>query len=154
MGNWLPCDGSAIPPQFTELCTLLNDRNTPNLIGRTLIGAGSFAAAQTTQTDLLDPNFTALSGDRASQVTALQIGDTGGEATHALTIGQLPSHTHTINNGNFGYHRRSFEGDSGADLPFEVNPSTKVGGTDESGKNEGHYNVQPYYAITYFILAG
>ena len=153
-GNWLPCDGREIPVQFTELRTLLNAAVTPNLIGRTLIGAGSFAAAQNTQTDLLVPNFPGLTGNRLVPATNLQIGDTGGEVMHNLTVDELPAHMHTINNGDFGLHQRSFDSSSDADLPFETGSSNKLTGTDITGKGISHYNVAPYFAVTYFILAG
>lgn len=148
--GWLPCDGSVIPPAYQQLKTVLGSNNTPNLIGRTLIGAGSLAKAQTSQTDKRDPRFVALSA-----TGALQIGDTGGEGDHLLSTSELPSHSHQINNGDFGLHHRSFEGSDDSDLPFETNSdSTRLGGTNNAGGDQRHYNAQPYYAVTYMIYAG
>ena len=146
--GWLPCDGSAIPPQYQRLMTLLSSKTTPNLIGRTLIGAGALATASTSQKDGHQPQFDALG-------TALQIGDTGGECAHTLTTTEMPTHSHTINRGDFGLHHRSFEGNDDGDLPYETNCSgARLQGTDACGDNGAHNNVQPYFSVTYIIYAG
>lgn len=145
--GWLPCDGSAIPPQYQELSTLLGSLHTPNLIGRTLIGAGDLTTATQSQTDGLDPNFSALG-------PALQIGNIGGECRHTLSVDEIPKHVHTINHGDFGVHGRSFEGAGGNDKPFETSPHTHLTNTDFAGGGRSHYNVQPYFAVTYMIFAG
>jgi hypothetical protein len=145
--GWLVCDGSSIPPQYQQLQTLLGSGNTPNLIGRTLIGAGSLAGAQTDQSDGRGPDFESLGA-------ALPIGSTGGECVHTLTEGEMPSHIHPINACNFGLHRRSFAGDNDNDLPFEMNADTPLTGTDGAGNSMPHFNVQPYFAVTYIIYAG
>lgn len=145
--GWLPCDGSTIPAEYSELITALGSNVTPNLIGRTLLGAGNLGAASTSQTDGLDPAFSVLG-------TALQIGSTGGESQHRLNIAEMPTHWHTIYDGNFGVHGRSFVGNSDGDWPFETNPTTMLKGTDPAGNSGAHYNVQPYFSVTYMICAG
>lgn len=146
--GWLPCDGSEIPVQYTELIALVGSAYTPNLIGRTLIGAGVLAKAQMTQTDQREPNIVFL-----TSAAALEIGDTGGECQHQLSVDEMPAHTHTINGGNFGVHKRSFEGDSNSDLPFETEADTVLQGTDSAGGDGSHFNVQPYFSVTYIIYA-
>lgn len=64
--GWLLCDGSAIPPQYQGLITALGSNYTPNLTGRTLVGAG----------------------------TGWLLASTGGEAEHALSAEEMPSHQH------------------------------------------------------------
>lgn len=145
--NWLICDGSTIPAQYQELITLLGSQTTPNLIGRVLIGAGSLDKAQTKQTDGLDPHFAALG-------SGLSIGNTGGECQHTLSTDEMPSHAHSINNGDFGLHHRSFKGEDDSDIPFETQAGNRLGGTDATGGGKGHYNVQPYYAVNYMIYGG
>jgi microcystin-dependent protein len=149
--GWLPCDGSSIPAQYGSLITMLGSDKTPNLIGRTLVGAGDPMAAATGQTDKRDPGFSALA-------QALQIGDTGGECRHKLSLVEMPSHRHTINNGDFGIHYRSFAGEDGSDHPYKTDADTsqgdtKVGDTHYEGGQEAHYNVQPYFSVTYIIRA-
>ena len=39
--GWLLCDGSQVPSQYQELKNMLPNGRTPNLCGRTLIGAGT-----------------------------------------------------------------------------------------------------------------
>lgn len=145
--GWLVCDGSPIPAQYQQLQTLLGSTHTPNLIGRTMVGAGSLASAQTGQTDGRDPQFGILGA-------ALPIGSTGGECLHLLVGDEMPQHNHTINGGNFYLHGRSFEGMDDNDIPFETNGDFLLSGTDSSGGDQPHFNVQPYLAVTYIIYAG
>ncbi|WP_225414651.1 phage tail protein [Stigmatella hybrida] len=149
--GWLPCDGSPIPAEYQELITLLNSPNTPNLIGRTLIGAGNLSAASTKQTDGLNPEFSLLGPLLGG---SLQISATGGESLHYLSQDEIPAHTHHINGTNFGVHQRSFSGADGANRPFENNPAYSLAGTDSTGGGKAHNNLQPYYAVTYIIFGG
>lgn len=146
--GWLVCDGSLIPNEYQALRNLLQSDRTPNLIGRTLIGTGVLAAAQTHQDDNRDPHFANI-----APTLELTVGYTGGESVHTLTIPEIPAHVHSINNGDFGVHHRSFEGEDGNQHPFETSPDTPLGGTQSTGGNGAHFNVQPYYAVTYIICA-
>ena len=146
--GWLPCDGSPIPTQYQQLVSILGSKTTPNLIGRTLIGQGLVANASTSQTDGRAPHIEALGQ------SSLLVNTTGGEAVHSLDISEIPAHSHTINGGDFGLHHRSFEGDSGGDRPYETQPNTPIKATDNTGGGGPHYNVQPYYVVTYMIYAG
>jgi len=154
--GWLFCDGSTIPPFYPQLITLLSSKVTPNLIGRTLVGAGIFADALSNQTDGRDPQFAAFTGPTSqTALTALEVNDTGGECAHMLSETEMPTHSHTINGGDFGIHHRSFDGSNDSDRPFETNPDGgNLHGTDQSGGGQRHYNVNPYYAVTYIIFAG
>lgn len=146
--GWLPCDGSSIPGQYSQLITTLGSDVTPNLIGRGLLGAGDLTAATTSQTDGRNPKFNSMG-------SALQITDTGGECEVVISVESMPRHNHTINGGNFGLHKQSFEGDSGTDIPFETNPSGgTLAGTDYTGEDALQWIVQPYFAVTYMICAG
>jgi microcystin-dependent protein len=67
--RWLLCDGSAISPaDYQELITALGSSNTPNLVGRTLIGASD----------------------------DWPLNSTGGEPQHLLTVDEMPSHNHSL----------------------------------------------------------
>jgi microcystin-dependent protein len=143
--GWLLCDGRAVPPEYNILITALGP-NLPDLRMRTLIGTG--AATNQVQSDNTLPNFPAS--------VNLQLGNTGGEYNHQLTIGEMPSHIHDINGRNFGVHHRSFKGNDDPDHPLKTNPDVdkRLGGTDPTGGGEAHNTMQPYYAVNYIIYAG
>jgi len=160
--TWLLCDGSAIPSVYSTLIGMFGS-NTPNLAGRTLIGAG-------TGTD-----FTG-----ASQ--AFVLGGTGGEYTHTLLQTEMPSHQHL----GFGEHSNAdytdglgmgistaqsypglagkLDGDnalfgssfSGGNSPSDdlIAMSNGTVTASSSGATSAHNNTQPYYVINYIIYAG
>jgi microcystin-dependent protein len=76
------------------------------------------------------------------------IGAAGGEATHTLSAGELPAHTHNTtggqNTGSFGDSGRFAYGDGTA-----VSIVTTDGGNGLSGT--AHNNVQPTISVNYVI---
>lgn len=100
-------------PPNWKLCDGTN--GTPDLRDRFVVGAG---------------------GDYA-------VGETGGEATHTLTIEEMPAHSHVIGIG--GGHMVSKTYPMGGDT-FEYNKNTtSVGG------GQPHENRPPYYALAYIM---
>lgn len=90
--------------------------------------------------DLRDRFVYGAGGDRA-------IGDVGGEAGHTLTVGELPSHSHTI----------PATATTLAVEPGEVTVLTPIpiisSNTGDTGGDGSHNNIPPYLALTYYIVA-
>ena len=131
--RWLLCDGSSLlrtdyPDLFTVIGTVYGAAdgthfNLPDLRGRAPIAAGS------------GPGLTPRS-----------LGDSLGEETHVLSVGELASHVHTTGNS-------AILGTS-APPPFDAlgpNPLTAV--TGSTGNDDPHNNMQPSLAINYLIVA-
>ena len=75
------------------------------------------------------------------------VGATGGEATHMLTVAEMPAHTHTttfIRDQCSGISGNAVYGDENRDGTNDVtSQSTGGGGT--------HNNMPPYYALAYIM---
>lgn len=73
-------------------------------------------------------------------------GSTGGEASHALTVAEMPKHSHVI------YAPNSGGADTGAAIGFPEVSSEKTwwaeaSKTGATGNNEAHNNMPPYIAV-------
>jgi hypothetical protein len=102
-------------PAGWQLCDGTN--GTPNLQDRFVIGAGSTYAVATT----------------------------GGEATHTLTVGEMPSHKHTVD----GYNNNG----GATKLYYTVGAGTLGVTVDASstGGDGAHNTLPPYYALAYIM---
>ena len=143
--GWLMCDGSPIDPKYSLLISHLNSQNTPNFAGRTLIGTG-VPDSITAQTDGIKPNF--LPSNQ------WHLGFTGGEYQHILNTDEIPSHDHTIHGGQFGSLGIGLETAEGGYIPYCTSDVFGPKGTDMTGGNNAHLNMQPYYAVHYIIYTG
>ncbi len=77
------------------------------------------------------------------------VGDTGGEATVALTIAELAAHNHTYIQPIANV---DLESPGVPDiLAAGVGPGTTTGNT---GSGDGHENLPPFYALIFGIFAG
>jgi hypothetical protein len=110
-------------PSNWSLCNGIN--NTPNLMDRFIIGAGS----------------------------TYSVGTTGGSSTVTLTTNELPSHTHNItvryiNTSVSGGGDSRVTSVGGA--PSNIDPAV-TGTSNSTGAGNAFYILPPYYALCYII---
>ena len=80
-------------------------------------------------------------------------GSTGGEATHTLTVNEMPSHAHNFDDYISGYPDTSNRiGQDNFTMPLIniLNPSDTVGAgqyTNAAGNSKPHNNMPPYLAV-------
>lgn len=109
-----------------------------------------------------------LAQGKSSWGTTYNAGSTGGEATHQLTVGELPSHNHSGSTNAAGEHthpvKRATTGNSGSKpaitydtympaMSIDTVPITNASGShthsitiSATGSGQAHNNIQPYIA--------
>lgn len=160
LDGWLACDGSTfLRADYPDLYALLDSSFivdsdhfvTPDLRGRTIIGAGT-----------------------GSGLTPRTVADLGGEENHLLTVAESASHSHgqadpTVIDGG---HVHSEAGTLptaitiGAGVPApSALPSPSItglattgisvieAGIDNTGGDEAHNTMQPWLALNYAVRA-
>jgi microcystin-dependent protein len=142
----LPCDGSTFeradyPQLYAALDAVFiidpDHFTTPDLRGRAVIGAG-----------------------QGSGLTDRPVGSQGGEESHVLTVGELAAHSHTntphahseiaavttlINGG--------LEAPASAAVPTPATTGAASVAIDNTGSDEAHNTMQPFYALNYCMVA-
>ena len=146
--NWAQCNGQILPVnQYQALFALLgtfyggNGVSTfalPNLQGSAPIHMGKY----------LGNNFS--------------LGQSGGEATHALKINEIPSHTHSLTASSSTASAPSPSGNLWAVLSSDAYAPQASANTNLSplslastGNSQGHDNMAPYLTLNFCIaMAG
>lgn len=117
-------------PSIGELYITLSDENPSVKFGGTW--------------EQIKDTFLLASGDIYSA------GSTGGEATHTLTIDEMPSHTHTYK--RHAFDRTDTDPETGEDV-YGANNKTldaRMGITESTGGGQPHNNMPPYLAVFFW----
>jgi len=136
--GWLICNGSSFSSStYPDLANVLGGTTLPNFSGRFPLGVGN-------------------SGTSGS--TNHNIGSNGGEEKHALSISEMPNHSHGAGSLSTSEPYLSQEGsgnqdkrDGGGTKLFEYTAIT--GNTASVGGGQAHNNMPPFYVIHFIIKA-
>lgn len=140
--GFLLCDGTAYSrTAYSELFAAIGITygagdgsttfNVPNYAGRVLVGSGG----------------------------GYTLGATGGEATHTLTIDEMPSHSHTqklisrqLNGADGSTSTTGYNANVGwwTSMHVHISSTDTVG----AGGSQPHNNMQPYAVANYIISTG
>lgn len=142
--GWLLCDGSAVSrTTYADLFAVIGTAygagngtstfNLPNLQGRVPVGRNG------------------------SEAEFDELGDSGGEKEHTLTVDEMPTHSHSL----------TYQGSSYGSFPLLQNvasPHANVGwgagapfspsrpiSVANAGRGQAHNNLQPYLVVNYII---
>lgn len=156
-GGWLICDGSAVSrTTYARLFAIIGTTfgagdgsttfNLPDLRGRVPVGSGA-----------------------GTGLTARTLGQTFGEETHTLTVTEMPSHNHTINDpGHTHTTNLQTGGGAGANnvivagmanvnsvpTPKASNSSTTGITINNTGGGAAFTQMQPSLVLNYVIWSG
>jgi len=127
--GWLTCDGSAVSrTDYADLFAAIG----------TIFGEGDGSTTFTLPS--LKDTFVLGLGSSYSSIAA-----TGGEATHMLTISEMPTHSHESAGG-------IDRGDAGSgNYPLLNSNVTPKLSTGDTGGGSAHNNMPPYIVLNYCI---
>lgn len=157
--GWLACNGASYTlNQYQALVAVIGYTyggsgqtfNVPNLQGEAIVGVG-----------------------QGTTTSAYIVGQTGGVEAVALTVPQIPNHTHVFDGAagagtfrtgvpastsylsNFGFKGTGATAYTAANGYVNTDPDTPLhpNSVSQTGSGGGHENRQPYLAVNYCICA-
>jgi microcystin-dependent protein len=140
--GWLWCDGASLvrasyPVLFAAFGT-------------------TYGAADGTHFNLPDLRGKVPVGQQAASSEFVTLGQTGGEKSHVLSAGEMPSHNHSWS----GVNHAAVRSGSAGNYPFSIqeDEANNWTGTQSlmglTGGGGAHNNLQPYLTINYIVKAG
>ncbi len=130
--NWLRCDGQEVSrTEYKELF---------NAIGTTYGTGDGSTTFNLPNINLENRTLVGSSGDGE-----FSVGNTGGEKEHALTISEMPAHSHGISCG--------WTSGETPKLFYNSNNASNSMGTESMGGNQPHNNMPPFMASICCIKA-
>ncbi len=132
--NWLPCNGQAVSrTTYADLFAIIG----------TQFGEGD--GSTTFNVPDLNDYKVPIGYDRfEEQSNRMNLGTTGGEETHKLTVEEIPSHTHSS---------PSISQEVGLQAGNDWNINSMDKTTGSTGGSQPHNNMQPYVTANYIIKA-
>jgi microcystin-dependent protein len=139
---WIPCDGQLLP--------IAQNQALFSLLGTTFGGNG--------QTTFAVPDFRGRVPIHPGQ--GFSLGQSGGEEGHALTVAEMPAHTHALNVSTTAATSSTPDGNllatasaSLGDVYGNVNQPAPMAAAMISADGNGlpHENMQPYGALVFMI---
>ncbi|MEK3883328.1 tail fiber protein [Paenibacillus sp. PL2-23] len=138
--NWLPCQG--------QLLAISQNQALFSLLGTTYGGDG--------RTTFALPDLRGRAPVHAGK--GIEWGQRGGEETHALTMNEIPSHTHTVSASDVASTQYtpfnnvwSRAGNGTPVFSPEANTTLRADAIGIAGGSQLHSNMQPYLAMNYCI---
>jgi len=135
--GWLECNGAAV--SRTTYLTLFNVLGTGYGVGN---GSTTFNLPNMSRRVIMGR------GGSSTDTIASVIGSTGGAETQALTISQLPAHSHTYTRTTVA---TTFTSDAVAGVTAVSTVDLTVTDSSVTGSGEAHNNVQPSMVMIYMI---
>lgn len=135
--DWLECKGQAVSrTDYAELFSAIG----------TIWGTGDGS----TTFNLPDLQGRVTVGKNEDDTDFDEVGKTGGEKEHTLTISEMPSHNHDFNKTNVA----TMAGSGANEMSqTEGGRTYELMGIKNTGGSQPHNNLQPYAIMNYIIKA-
>lgn len=147
--GWLLCDGGRYSNQrYPELYSVIDTKYVPN--GSWIIEANGHSEIEKffCVPDLRGRVIVGVDAGAGRITASNELGESGGEERHQLTIAELAGHTHTV----IAYGGGPTPVDSLYPKSGSISPNQEV--SSVSGGDQPHNNMQPYSVLNYIINTG